>query len=64
MSTIPYFDIKQPSLRVLFYVHVYWEMCVYVAHLVLETPRDTNDEIGDDGLDGTKGSDVLSSAMV
>lgn len=39
-------------------------MGVDVSHLVLEAFRDTDDQVVDDGADGSEGSDVLADAMV
>ena len=39
-------------------------MCINITHLVFKPPCDANDEVTDDSLDSTKGSDVLSSTMV
>ena len=40
------------------------EMGVDVAHLVLKALCHTNDQVVDDGTDGSEGSDLLSGAMV
>lgn len=39
-------------------------MSVDVAHLVLEAPGDTDDEVVDDGADGAEGSDALAGTVV
>lgn len=39
-------------------------MSVDVAHLVLEALGDTDDEVVDDGADGTQGSDTLAGTVV
>lgn len=39
-------------------------MSVDVAHLVLETSGNTNDQVVDDGTDGTEGGNLLTGAMV
>ena len=39
-------------------------MCVDVSHLVLEALRDANDQVVDEGSDGSEGSNVLSRAVV
>lgn len=39
-------------------------MCVDVAHLILETFGDANDQVVDEGSDGSEGSNALSRAVV
>lgn len=39
-------------------------MGVDVSHLVLEAFRDTDDQVVDDGADGSEGGDVLADTMV
>lgn len=39
-------------------------MCVDVAHLVFETPCDTDNQVVYEGLDGTKGCDILAGTVV
>lgn len=39
-------------------------MCVYISHLVLEALCDTNDEVVDEGTDGSEGCDILSGTVV
>ena len=39
-------------------------MGVDVAHLVFESPRNTDDQVVDESLHGTEGGDVLAGAMV
>jgi hypothetical protein len=39
-------------------------MGVHVSHLVLVALGDTNDQVVDEGSDGSEGSDVLSGAVV
>jgi hypothetical protein len=39
-------------------------MGVDVSHLVLEALGDTNDQVLDDGSDGTQGGDILAVAVV
>jgi len=39
-------------------------MGVDVAHLVQEAAGDTDDQVVDDGADGTEGSDTLASTVV
>ena len=39
-------------------------MCVDVAHLVLEALGDTDDQVVNDGADGTESSDTLAGTVV
>lgn len=39
-------------------------MCVDIAHLVLVSPGDTDDEVVYQSLDCSEGCDILASAMV
>lgn len=39
-------------------------MCVDVAHLVLEAFCDADDQVVDEGADGSEGSDILAVAVV
>lgn len=48
---IPDINIVQPSLGILFNVDVDGKMCVHVAHLVLEAPGNSNNEVVDDRFD-------------
>lgn len=61
---VPDLNLKQTGLRVLIHVHVDWEMCVDVSHLVLEALGDTNDQVVDESSDSSEGSNVLSRAVV
>ena len=63
-DNIPDLNLKQTSLAVLVHVDVDGEMCVDVSHLVPEALGDTNDQVVDEGSDGSEGCDVLSGAMV
>ena len=51
-------------LRVLLDIDVDGEMSVDVSHLVFVTPRNSSDQVLNDRLDGSEGSDILSRAMV
>ena len=61
---VPDLNLKQTSLVVLVNIDVDWEMCVDVSHLVLEALGDTDDQVVDEGSDGSEGSNVLSRAVV
>ena len=63
-DNIPDLNLKQTGLAVLVHVDVDGEMCVDVSHLVPEALGDTNDQVVDEGSDGSEGCDVLSGAMV
>jgi hypothetical protein len=39
-------------------------MCVDVSHLIFVTLCDADDEVVDDGLDRTEGSDIFAAAVV
>jgi len=54
----------QASLIVLVHVDVDWEMGIDITHLVLETLRDTDDQVVDEGPDCSKRSDVLPCTVV
>ena len=57
-------DLEETSSAVLLNVDVDGKMRVDVAHLVLEAFRDTDDQVADDGADGSEGSDILAVAVV
>jgi len=61
---LPDLNLKQTSLLVLIDVDVDGEMGVDVAHLVLESLCDTDDQIVDESADGAKRGDVLAAAVV
>jgi hypothetical protein len=63
-QNIPDLHLKQTSLVVLLDVHVDGEMCVDISHLVLETLRDTDDQVVDERSDCAEGGDVLSGTVV
>ena len=46
-------DLEQTSLLVLLDVDVDWEMGIDIAHLVLEALGDADDQVVDDGADGS-----------
>lgn len=61
---VPDLDLEVASLGVLLNVDVDGEMGIDVAHLVLEALGDTDDQVVDDGADGTESGNVLAVAMV
>jgi len=61
---IPDLDLKQTSVLVLLEVDIDGEMSVDVAHLVLEALGNTDDQVVDEGTDGSEGSDILSGTVV
>ena len=64
VSRIPDLNVELASLGVLLKVDVDGKVCVDVAHLVLEAPGDTNDQVVNDGADSTEGSDTLAGTVV
>ena len=54
----------QTGLGVLLNVDVDGKVSVDVAHLVLEALGDTDDQVVDEGTDGTKGSHSLADTVV
>jgi hypothetical protein len=63
-SNIPDLNLVQTSLAVLVHVDVDGEMCVDVSHLIFKTLCDTNNQVVNEGSDGSEGSDILSGAVV
>lgn len=61
---VPDLNVVEASLSVLLNVDVDGKVSVDVAHLVLEALGDTNDQVVDDGTDGTQGSDTLAGTVV
>lgn len=61
---IPDLNFELASLAVLLNVDVDGKVSVDVAHLVLEALGDTDDQIVDDGADGTESSDTLADTVV
>lgn len=61
---IPDLNLVQASLAVLINVDVDGEMCVDVAHLVLEATGDTDDQVVDESADSAESSDSLASTVV
>lgn len=61
---IPDLDLVQASLCVLIHVDVDGEMCVDVAHLVLEALGDTDDQVVDDRAYCTESGDIFASTVV
>lgn len=61
---IPDLNVELASLGVLLKVDVDGKMCVDVAHLVLEAPGNTNDQVVNDAADSTEGSDTLAGTVV
>lgn len=64
MRSVPNLNLILASLGVLLNVDVDGKVSVDVAHLVLEAPGDTDDQVVDKGANGTEGSDTLAGAVV
>lgn len=64
MRSVPDLNLKLAGLGVLLDVDVDGKVSVDVAHLVLEAPGDTDDQVVDKGADGTQGSDSLADTVV
>lgn len=62
-SDIPDLNLEN-AIGVLVNVDVDGKVCIDVSHLVLEALGDTNDQVVDDGSDGTEGSNVLADTVV
>jgi hypothetical protein len=60
----PDLNLVVVGLFVLLHVDVDWEVCVHVAHLVLVTLCDADDQVVDNSLDGTEGCDIFARAVV
>lgn len=52
------------AVGVLVDVDIDGKVCVDVSHLVLEALGDANNQVVDDGADGTEGGDVLADTVV
>jgi hypothetical protein len=63
-QNIPDLDLVAASLAVLVDVDVNGEMGIDVAHLVLETLGDTNNQVVDEGSDRSQSSDILADTVV
>lgn len=61
---IPDLNVVLASLGVLVNVDVDGKMGVNITHLVLEALGDTDDQVVNDGADGTEGSDALADTVV
>ena len=61
---IPDLNVAEAGLGVLLNVHVDGKVSVDVAHLVLEALGNTDDQVVDEGTNGTKGSDSLADTVV
>jgi hypothetical protein len=61
---IPDLNVILASLGVLLNVDVDGKVSVHVTHLVLEALGDTDDQVVDNGADGTEGSDTLAGTVV
>ena len=61
---VPDLNLEEVGLLVLLDVDVDGEMRVDVAHLVLEALGNTNDQVVDEGSDGSESSDVLAVSVV
>lgn len=61
---IPDLNLVQAGLAVLLDVDVDGEMCVDVAHLVLEAAGNTDDQVVDDSADSSESSDSLAGTVV
>lgn len=60
----PDLNLVDSGVLVLLQVHVDWEMCVHISHLVLVTLGDANDQVVDESADGSESGDVLAVAVV
>lgn len=63
-SNIPDLNLGAAGLGVLLNVDVDGKVSVDVAHLVEETTGNTDDQVVDEGADGTEGSDTLADTVV
>jgi hypothetical protein len=61
---IPDLNLVQASLAILLDVDVDGEVCIDVAHLVLEATGDTDDQVVDEGADSSESSDSLTGTVV
>lgn len=61
---VPDLDLELIGLLVLLDVDVDGEMGIDVSHLVLVALGDADDQVVDEGADGTEGSDALARAVV
>lgn len=61
---IPDLNLVLVGLVVLLQVDVDGKVCIDVAHLVLEALGDTDDQVVNDGADGTESSDTLAGTVV
>ena len=48
---LPNVDLIKSGLRVLLKIHIDWEMCIDISHLIFEASRNSDDEIIDKCLD-------------
>ena len=64
VSGLPDLNLGKTGLGVLLNVDVDGEMRVDVAHLVEEAAGDTDDQVVDEGADGTQGGNALASTVV
>ena len=64
MLDVPDLNLEQVGLLALLDVDVDGEMRIDVAHLVLESLSNTNDQVVDEGSDGSESSDVLAVSVV
>lgn len=63
-SSIPNLKLGLAGLAVLLNVDVDGKVSVDVAHLVLEALGNTDDQVVDEGADGTEGSNTLTGTVV
>lgn len=61
---VPYLDLIQARFWVIVDIDVDGEMRIDVSHFVFESSRNSNDQVIDDGLDGSESGHVLARAMM
>jgi hypothetical protein len=61
---VPNLHLVQARFRVTFNVDIDGEMRVNVSHFIPKSTRNTDDQVVDQRLDGSKSSHVLSCAMM
>lgn len=64
VSNVPNVNLKKPALRILLDIDIYGKMGIDISHLILEALRNADDQVVDDGFDGSECCNVLAGTMM
>lgn len=64
ISNVPNVNLKKPALRILFDIDIYGKMGIDISHLILEALRNADNQVVDEGFDGSERCNILAGTMM